>query len=130
MNDPIADMLCRITNAVNAREEQVDIPHSKLKESIASILAAEGFIARQEVHKKMEKKYLRLTLKYRSNKLPVIAGLKRVSTPGRRIYSEASKLPRIRSGFGTAIISTSRGLLTEEKARAEKIGGEVLCYIW
>ncbi len=130
MNDPISDMLNRLTNAANARQEQVDIPHSKIKAAIAAILVGEGFVARSDVHKKMEKKYLRLTLKYRPNKKPVIGGLRRISTPGRRAYVEASKLPRVHAGFGTAIISTSRGLLTEAAARQQKIGGEVLCYIW
>ena len=130
MTDPITDMLNRIRNSLNVRAEIVDMPHSKIKEGIARILAAEGYIRKFEKLKRMNKGFLRIALKYGVNKEKVIAGMRRVSKPGRRVYADARSLPRVQAGFGTAVISTSRGLLTDGEARKKKIGGEVVCYIW
>ena len=130
MTDPIADMLSRIMNTIKTREDTVDIPHSKIKEEIAKILLSEGYIENYENLKRMEKNFIRIKLKYRTDKTGVIVGVKRVSTPGRRRYSNARSIPRIQSGFGTAIVSTSKGIMTDSEARAKKHGGEVLCYIW
>jgi small subunit ribosomal protein S8 len=130
MTDPIADMINRIRNALNVRQETVDIPHSRMKEEIAKIMVGEGYLQKCDVLKRMEKKFLRLALKYASDKKGVISELKRVSKPGRRTYADVRSLPRVQAGFGTAIISTSRGLMTEESARTQKLGGEVVCYIW
>jgi small subunit ribosomal protein S8 len=130
MNDPIADMLSRIKNGLNARMEAIDIPHSKIKESIAKILVDEGYVGKVDPMQRMSKKFLRLTLKYRQDKKGVIMGVRRISKSGRRKYVDTSSLPKVQSGFGTAIISTSKGVMTDQEARAQKIGGEVLCYIW
>ncbi|OGB87352.1 30S ribosomal protein S8 [candidate division WOR-1 bacterium RIFCSPLOWO2_02_FULL_46_20] len=130
MTDPIADMLIRIKNAQSVRSEVVDVPHSKIKEGIAKILVAEGYVGRLEVLKRMEKKYVRLQLKYKPNKKGLICDIKRISRPGRRIYKDARSLPEVQSGFGTAIISTSKGLMNDETARTQKLGGEVVCYVW
>lgn len=130
MTDPIADMFSRIKNALNTTAETVDMPHSKIKEEIAKVLVGEGYFAKLDVLKRMNKKFLRLKLKYAGNKKSVIVGLRRVSRPGRRIYADARSLPRVQAGFGTAIISTSRGVMTDEVARSKKIGGEVICYVW
>lgn len=127
--DSIADMLIRIKNALAVKKESVDLPHSKMKEAIASLLQSEGFISKYDTFSRVNKKQLRLGLKY-SGKKSVVEGLKRVSSPGRRVYVGAGKLPRIRSGFGTAIISTSKGLMTDSNAREQKLGGEVICYVW
>lgn len=130
MFDPIADMLSRIKNSINARQGSVDIPHSKIKVGIAKILVAEGYIARADVHKRMNKQFIRLILKYQKNRRGLIAGLKRVSKCGCRVYRDARSIPRVHGGFGTVILSTSKGLMTDEQARGAKMGGEVLCYIW
>lgn len=128
--DSIADMLIRLKSALNVKQENVDVPHSGLKEEVAKLLLAEGYISKLDTHSRMNKKYLRLTLKYDANKKSVISGLRRVSKPGGRFYVGKRKVPRVQSGFGTAIISTSRGLMTDETARENKLGGEVVCYIW
>lgn len=130
MFDPIADMLSRIKNSLNARQDRVDIPHSKIKAGLAQILVAEGYVEKSEILKRMSKQYIRLTLKYKKNKRGLIVDVKRVSRPGRRIYRDSGAIPRVQGGFGTAILSTSKGLMTDEQARGSKIGGEVLCYIW
>ncbi|MBN2057539.1 MAG: 30S ribosomal protein S8 [Candidatus Saganbacteria bacterium] len=130
MNDPIADMLIRIKNAQGVRKETVDLPHSRLREEVARVLVEEGYLAKVDAMKRMEKKFLRLSLKYGQDKKGIIKGLRRVSKPGRRVYSDSCSLPRIQAGFGTAVLSTSRGIMTDEAARTEKVGGEVLCYIW
>ncbi len=130
MTDPITDMLSRIKNALNARAETFDLPHSKIKEGLAKIMLSQGYIENFDTLKRMDKKFLRIRLKYRSNKKGVISGMRRVSKPGRRVYSDAYSLPRIQGGFGTAVISTSQGLMTDQEARSKKIGGEVICYIW
>ena len=126
--DPIADMLTRIRNGVQAHHETVDIPASKEKIEIAKILKNEGFIADYEVSGDL-KKTITITLKYAKNQ-KVISGIKRVSKPGLRIYAQADKLPRVLNGLGIAIISTSHGLLTDKECKAKHVGGEVVAYVW
>ncbi|MDD5593294.1 MAG: 30S ribosomal protein S8 [Candidatus Margulisbacteria bacterium] len=128
--DSIADLLIRITNAQKVKKESVDLPHSRVKEAIARIMMTEGFIGKVDTFARLNKKYLRIVLKYTADKKFLIEGAKRVSTPGRRVYVGAGKVPRVRSGFGLAIISTSKGIMTDNEAREKKIGGEVVCYIW
>lgn len=128
MTDPIADMLTRIRNASQSLLPEVEMPHSKLKESIASILQREGYISACAVDGKTIKT-LRLRLKYRARK-GVIEGLRRVSKPGLRCYAGATEMPRVLGGMGTAIVSTSRGVMTGRDARRMNVGGEVLCYVW
>lgn len=128
--DSIADMLIRIQNAQKVRKEGVDMPHSRIKEAIARIMLAEGFISKVDSYSRLTKKTLRIVLKYTADKKFLIEGLKRVSTPGKRVYVGKDKVPRVRAGFGLAIISTSKGLMTDEEARAKKMGGEVICYVW
>lgn len=130
MTDPIADLLSRIKTAQNARLETLDIPHSKVKEQLVKIMAEEGYVAKCETMKRMNKLFIRVALKYGQNKKGIISGLKRVSRPGRRVYADSRSLPRVHAGFGTAVLTTSKGLMTEETARAQKLGGEVMCYIW
>lgn len=130
VTDPIADMLTRIRNAQMARHRYVDVPTSKMKQAIAQILADEGYIERVEVIEAKPRNLLRLWLKYDENKKPAITNLKRVSKPGRRIYAGKREIPWVLSGIGIAILSTSRGIMTDRQARRLGIGGEVLCYIW
>jgi small subunit ribosomal protein S8 len=130
LTDPIADMLTRIRNAVTVKDETVDIPASTMKLVIANILKDEGYISKVETVTKRNKKIIRVSLKYGLKKKPVITGIKRVSTPGRRIYKGKTELPRIRSGFGIALISTSKGILTDSGAREQGVGGEIICYVW
>ena len=130
MTDPITDMFNRIKNAQNARHDNVDVPHSKIKEEIARIMMGEGYIEKYTTLKRMGKGVLRLSLKYGGDKRGIIKTIKRVSRPGKRIYADAGSLPRVQAGFGTAVISTSRGVMTDEAARAGKLGGEVVCHIW
>ena len=127
--DPIADMLTRIRNANTARHATVDIPYSKVKKAIADILVSEGFVASQDVIEDGNHKTIRLTLKY-ENKTRVLQGLKRISKPGLRIYANVEQLPRVLNGLGIAVVSTSKGIMTDTQARKENIGGEVLAYIW
>ncbi len=128
--DPIADMLTRIRNANALRYESVSMPNSKIKEKIASILKKEGYISEYVVEGEGVKKTLTLTLKYGAQGERVISGLKRISKPGLRVTVEADKLPRVLSGLGIAIISTSKGLLTDKEARKAHLGGEVICFVW
>jgi small subunit ribosomal protein S8 len=128
--DPIADMLTRIRNANALRYEEVSMPNSKQKEGIARILKDEGFISDARVETVEGRKTLTLTLKYSASGERVISGLKRISKPGLRVYSEAAKLPRVLKGLGIAIVSTPKGLLTDSEARKQNVGGEVLCYVW
>ncbi len=130
MTDPIADMLARIRNALMARHKTVEIPASKLKQEIARILKEEGYIEDYEFVAEGPQGKIVITLKYDENRRPVIAGLKRVSKPGRRIYAGAKKLPRVMGGLGIAIISTSRGIMTDHEARKRGVGGEILCEVW
>ena len=129
MTDPIADMLTRIRNAQQARHETVDIPSSKMKIEIATILKEEGFITDYSVNGDA-KKVITVTLKYGSNNEKVISGIKRISKPGLRVYANGENLPRVLNGLGIAIISTSQGVMTDRNARAKHIGGEVIAYVW
>ena len=128
MTDPISDMLARIRNANLALVPEVEVAHSKMKESIAGILKKEGYIADCSVEGKALKK-IKLKLKFQGRK-GIIAGLKRVSKPGLRRYVGATEIPRVLGGLGTAIISTSRGVMTGVQARKQSLGGELICYVW
>lgn len=128
--DPIADMLTRIRNANMVGHSTVEMPSSKLKVQVAKLLKAEGFIVAFEVYKNDKFDYLRVELKYSKENDPVITGLKKVSKPGLRVYSKAKKMPKVIDGLGIAIVSTNKGLLTNRKAKAENVGGEILCYVW
>ena len=128
MNDPISDMLCRIRNANRALLPAVEIPHSKMKESIAGIFKREGYIAEFSVEGKLPK-VMKLKLKYQGKK-SVIEGLRRISTPGLRRYVGSTEIPRVRGGLGVAVVSTSEGVMTGTQARKKNIGGELLCYVW
>ena len=128
MNDPISDMLCRIRNANQALLPAVEIPHSKMKESIAGIFKREGYIAEFSIEGKLPK-VMKLKLKYQGKK-SVIEGLRRISTPGLRRYVGSTEIPRVRGGLGVSIVSTSEGVMTGTQARKKNIGGELLCYVW
>lgn len=130
MTDPIADMLTRIRNAHLMRHPQVEVPASKLKLQIARILQAEGYIKSYRLIDDGRQGIIRLRLKYGSDRTRAITNLQRVSRPGRRIYVDRKNIPRVRAGLGIAILSTSRGVLTDEEARRLKVGGEILCYVW
>ena len=130
ITDPIADMLTRIRNANSAKHETVDVPVSNMKKAIAQILLEEGYIKSYEIIDDGKQGMIHITLKYGANKEKVISGLQRVSKPGLRVYAGAQELPRVLKGLGIAIISTSKGIMTDKKARAEKIGGEVLAFVW
>ena len=129
MTDPIADMLTRIRNANQNRAESVEVPVSNVKLEIARILKDEGFIENYEVTGEGVQKMMTLTLKYK-NKERVITGLKRISKPGLRVYSKAEELPTVLNGLGIAIISTSKGIMTDKEARNNSLGGEVIAYVW
>lgn len=128
--DPIADMLTRIRNANTVNHDRVEMPGSKLKRAIAEILKNEGFIRDYEWVEQGPQGVLRLYLKYGPSKTKVISGLRRISKPGLRVYARKHEVPKVLGGLGIAILSTSRGLMTDKRARAEGLGGEVLCYIW
>ena len=130
MTDPIADMLTRIRNANMVSHETVEIPSSKLKVELAKLLKSEGFIDGYEVKEDGKFKVLVVTLKYDERRKPVITKLERISKPGLRNYCKAKNLPKVLGGLGIAIVSTSKGLLTDRKARKENIGGEVICYVY
>ena len=130
VNDTIADMLTRIRNANAMKYKTVEIPGTKLTKGIADILTKEGFISGYETNKLAVGEMLVLNLKYSKSKERVITGLKRISKPGLRVYAKADEMPRVLNGIGIAIVSTSEGLMTDKEARAKKIGGEVLAYIW
>ena len=130
LTDGIADMLTRIRNALMVRHEFVDIPYSKIKESIGEILKKEGFVSEIKAFTEKKPGVLRVYLKYDPDKRGVIRGLKRISKPGRRVYAGADELPRVMGGIGIAMISTNRGVITDKEARSLRIGGEVLCFIW
>ena len=130
ITDPIADILTRIRNAGTAKHETVDVPASKMKVAIAQILLDEGYIKSFELVDNGNQGVLHITLKYMAKKAPVISGLKRVSKPGLRIYAGAEELPRVLKGLGIAIVSTSKGVMTDKKARELHIGGEVLAFVW
>lgn len=129
MTDPVADYLTRIRNAVQARHKRVDVPASNLKREMTKLLLANKYISKYAEVKESSHTLLRIHLKYTDGK-PVIEGLRRVSTPGLRRYADAKSLPRVLGGLGIAVISTSKGLMTDQEARKAKVGGEVLCEIW
>lgn len=129
ITDVIADMLTRIRNASSAKHETVDIPASGTKKAIADILCEEGYVAGYQIIEDGKQGIIRITLKYNAKK-PVIQGLKRVSKPGLRIYAGYEDMPKVMNGLGTAIISTSKGVMTDKEARGQHIGGEVLAFIW
>jgi len=130
ITDPIADMLTRIRNAGTAKHDTVDIPASKMKKAIAEILLAEGYIKAFQLIEDGTQGVIRVTLKYLPGKEKAIQGLKRVSKPGLRVYAGADELPRVLKGLGIAIISTSKGVMTDKQARANHVGGEVLAFVW
>lgn len=130
ITDTIADMLTRIRNANSAKHDSVDIPASNMKKAIAQILLDEGYIKSFQVIEDGKQGVIRITLKYGANKSQVITGLRRVSKPGLRIYTSYEDMPKVMKGLGVAILSTSKGILTDKQARAEHIGGEVLAFIW
>ena len=130
ITDPIADMLTRIRNALTAKHEDVLVPASTVKKAIAEILLDEGYIKSYDIREDGVAKYIHIDLKYGPNKQRGITGLKRISKPGLRIYARKDQLPKVLNGLGIAIISTSRGLMTDREARKQGVGGEVLAYIW
>ena len=130
LQDPISDMLTRIRNAFMAAKESVDIPHSKMKAEIARLLKREGYILDYATEADGVKKTLRVFLKYSVDQQPVIQGIKRISKPSLRRYVSSGDIPRVLGGLGTAILSTSTGLITDREARKKHVGGEVLCYVW
>ncbi len=130
ITDPIADMITRIRNANSTNKDFVDIPASKLKSNVAELLKDEGFINDYKLLERYPQNNLRVYLKYGNNGEKVISGLKRISKPGLRVYVKNNEVPRVLGGLGIAVISTSRGVLTDKQARKEGIGGEVLCYVW
>lgn len=130
LTDPVADMLTRIRNGLQARHPAVTMPSSKLKVAVAEVLREEGFIQGfQELEESPQKK-LRIELKYVDKNVPVVTGIKRVSKPGLRVYSGASEMPRVYGGLGVAIVSTSKGVMSGRRARRMGVGGEVLCHVW
>ena len=130
MTDPIADMLTRIRNAASALHNNVDVPASNMKKAIAELLLQEGYIKGFEVLDNNNQGTIRIALKYGPNRTQVIHGIKRISKPGLRIYSRKNEIPRVLGGLGIALISTSQGLVTDNKARELRLGGEVVCYVW
>jgi len=130
MTDPIADMLTRIRNANVVRHEKLELPASKMKKEIADILKREGYVRDYEFIEDNKQGVLRIFLKYGADDERVITGLKRISKPGLRVYAKANEVPRVLNGLGTAIISTSKGVLSDKEARSQAVGGEVLAYIW
>ena len=130
ITDPVADMLTRIRNANTAKHESVDVPASNLKKAIAQILLDEGYIKSFEVVEDGTQGIIRIQLKYLAGKEKVISGLRRVSKPGLRVYAGADELPRVLHGLGIAIVSTSKGVMTDKAARAAHVGGEVLAFVW
>ncbi len=128
--DAVADMLTRIRNASSARHDTVEVPASKLKASIASILLDEGYIKNFEVNEDDRQGVIKITLKYGKGKIPAITTIKRISTPGLRVYSSCDEMPKVIRGLGIAIVSTSKGVVTDRKARELNVGGEILAYVW
>ena len=131
ITDTIADMLTRIRNANSAKHDSVDIPASNMKKAIAQILVDEGYVKGFQVIEDGKQGVIRMTLKYQgASRTPVLMGLRRVSKPGLRIYSSSEDMPKVMKGIGTAIVSTSKGVMTDKKARKENVGGEVLAFVW
>lgn len=130
MTDPVADMLTRIRNANTAGHKTVDVPASKLKKSIAGILADEGYISGFEVIEDDKQGIIRITMKYGQKKEKVINGMKKISKPGLKVYAKANDVPKVLGGLGTAILTTSKGVVSDKAARELSVGGEVICYVW
>lgn len=130
MTDPIADMLTRIRNANNAKHDSLDVPASNMKKAIANILLGEGYIKGFDVIEDGKQGIMRIQLKYGQNNEKVITGIKRISKPGLRVYAKRNEIPRVLGGLGIAIISTSKGIITDKEARKNNAGGEVICYVW
>ncbi|HHY22244.1 MAG TPA: 30S ribosomal protein S8 [Bacilli bacterium] len=130
MTDPIADMLTRIRNANMVRHEKLEVPASKMKKEIVEILKREGFIRDYEYIEDSKQGVLRVFLKYGANNERVITGLKRISKPGLRVYAKATEVPRVLGGLGIALVSTSKGVMTDKEARQQQVGGEVVAYVW
>lgn len=130
MTDPIADMLTRIRNANMAKLEKVDVPASKMKIEMTKILKEKGFIKSFKVLRDRKQGIIRISLKYLKDQETVITGLKRISKPGRRVYVDKTAIPRVMGGYGVAILSTSKGIMTDEHCRRDGVGGEILCNIW
>jgi small subunit ribosomal protein S8 len=130
MTDPIADLLTRIRNGLHARKEQVDVPWSRVKQSLVEVIAAEGFLKECTVVEQEGRRAVRIWLKYDERNRPVITGIKRISRPSLRVYKRAGEIPTIRGGMGTSILSTPQGILTDREARKRNVGGEVVCTVW
>jgi small subunit ribosomal protein S8 len=130
MTDPIADMLTRIRNGLQARHESVDVPASNLKAEILRVMKAEGYIKNYKVIGEGEKKTIKVFLKYTKEGKPALKGLKRISKPGRRVYGGYDEIPYVMNGLGISVVSTSKGILTDKEARSNRVGGEILCSIW
>ena len=130
MTDPIADMLTRVRNALRANKETVEVPSSNMKKAIADIMLSEGYVSDVKFAEDGYNGKLVLTLKYVSRKKPVINGLKRISRPGLRVYSDVETMPQVMDGLGIAVLSTNKGIMTDKQAKKLNVGGEVLCYIW
>jgi small subunit ribosomal protein S8 len=132
MTDPVADMLTRIRNANTAMHDDVRMPASKLKESLADVLKKEGYITGFEITENSDGpgRILKIDMKYSPQRARVISGLKRVSKPGLRVYTKSTEIPRVLGGLGVAVVSTSKGLMTDREARKRHMGGEILCYVW
>ena len=130
MSDVIADMLTRIRNASTAKHETVDVPASNMKKAIADILLEEGYIKAVSIIEDGKQGVIRITLKYEQGKVKAIHGIKRISKPGLRIYSKCEDMPKVMNGLGIAIVSTSKGIMTDKKARRENVGGEILAFVW
>lgn len=128
--DPIADMLARIHNATRVNHDTVDVPASRLKKELARILKEEGFVRDYRVIEDGKQGNIRIYLKYGPNKERVITGIKRISKPGRRVYARRDQVPRVLRGLGVAVLSTSKGVMSDRQARKEGVGGEVICYVW
>lgn len=130
MTDPIADMLTRIRNGLKASHEVVDIPSSKMKINIAKVIKSEGYVKNFKIISDGRHRFIRIFLKYDEHGVPIISGLKRISKPSCRVYTKYDKIPKVLDGFGISIISTSKGLLTDNQARKMAVGGEILCSVW
>jgi small subunit ribosomal protein S8 len=130
MTDPIADMLTRIRNGSNAKHDSVDVPASNVKKEVAKILLDEGFVKSYDVIDDGKQGIIRVDLKYGTQSQKVISGIKRISKPGLRVYVKADEVPKVLGGLGIAVISTSKGIMTDKVARKEGVGGEVVCYVW
>jgi small subunit ribosomal protein S8 len=128
--DPIADMLTRVRNALAARKRYAFVPHSKVKQELTRVLKAEGYIEHYDMTRDRPQPMIRIRLKYAEGKQPVLSGLRRVSKPGRRVYTKHQDIPLVLSGMGIAVLSTSRGVMTGKKAHRLRLGGEVVCHIW